>query len=216
MISILPRIKDENLAIYADIFCEKGVFTIEQSERFLKAALDAGLRIKIHSDEIENLGGTAAAARLGADSADHLLVSNREDLEAMKENGTVPTVLPGTLMTIFEERVPDVRKMMNMDLPVAMATDLNPNCMVENMQFIQTLACYRLKMTPNEILAASTVNSAHSIGLGHVKGRIADGYDADLLILKDPSFDHVVYHFGVNHVDKVLIGGRVVRENIGW
>lgn len=216
MISILPYIKEEGLAEYADIFCEKGVFTAEQSRRFLEAAKNAGLKVKIHSDEIENLGGTVIASELGADSADHLLVSKEADMRSMKESGTIPIVLPGTLMTIFEQRVPEVRKMMEMDLPVAIATDLNPNCMVENLQFIQTHACYRLRMTPNEILAASTVNPAHAIGLGSRKGRIAEGYDADMVILKDPSFDHVVYHFGVNHVEKVLIGGNVVRDNMSW
>lgn len=216
MIEMLPEIVEENLAEYADIFCEKGVFDEEQSRRFLSAARDAGLKLKIHSDEIENLGGTIIGADLGAASADHLLVSEDRDLEAMKEAGTVPTVLPGTLMTIFEERVPRVRDMINMDLPVAIATDINPNCMVESMQFIQTHACYRLKMTPNEILAASTVNPAHAIGLSNRKGRIREGFDADLLILKDPTFDHVVYHFGVNHVDTVILNGKVVRKEMGW
>jgi imidazolonepropionase len=216
MISILPDIRKEGLAEYADIFCEKGVFTAEQSRRFLEAAKEIGLKIKIHSDEIENLGGTVIASELGADSADHLLVSSEEDMRSMKKSGTIPIVLPGTLMTIFEQRVPRVREMMEMGLPVAIATDLNPNCMVENLQFIQTHACYRLKMTPNEILAASTVNPAHAIGLGSRKGRIAEGYDADMVVLKDPSFDHVVYHFGVNHVQKVLIGGNVVKADQGW
>jgi imidazolonepropionase len=88
--------------------------------------------------------------------------------------------------------------------------------MVENLQFIQTMACYRLRMTPNQILAASTVNSAHAIGLGDRKGRIAPGFDADLVVLKDDSFDHVVYHFGVNHVDRVIMDGKIVREDVGW
>ncbi len=216
MISMLPEIVEKDLAEYADIFCEKGVFDGERSRRFLTAAREAGLKLKIHSDEVENLNGTVIGAELGVASADHLLVSEDKDLEAMRISGTVPTVLPGTLMTIFEERVPRVRDMIEMDLPVAIATDINPNCMVENLQFIQTLACYRLKMTPNEILAASTVNPAHAIGLSDRKGRIEEGYDADLLVLKDDSFDHVVYHFGVNHVDRVILNGRVVRSELEW
>lgn len=216
MIEMLPEISEKELAVYADIFCEKGVFTAEQSKRFLSAAKEAGLMIKIHSDEIENLGGTIVGAELGAHSADHLLVSEDRDLEAMKGSGTVPVLLPGTLMTIFEDRVPRVRDMIEMDLPVAIATDINPNCMVENLQYIQSLACYRLKMTPNEILAASTVNAAHSIDLSRSKGRIAPGYDADILVLKDPSFDHVVYNFGVNHVSKVIIGGKLMMDETGW
>jgi len=216
MIEVAREAAHENLAEFADIFCEAGVFTGEQSKRFLSAARDAGLKVKIHSDEIKNLGGTMVGAELGASSADHLLVSEDRDLQAMKKAGTIPVVLPGTLMTIFEQRVPRVREMMEMDLPVAIATDINPNCMVENLQFIMAQACYRLGMTPNEILAASTVNAAHAIDRSDRKGRIEAGYDADLLVLKDPSFDHVVYNFGVNHVDKVILGGRLLLEDTGW
>ncbi|MGA1822775.1 MAG: imidazolonepropionase [Thermoplasmatota archaeon] len=216
MIDLLPQVVDEDLAVFADIFCEKGVFNADQSKRFLSAARDAGLKIKIHSDEIENLGGTIVGAELGAVSAEHLLVSTDEDLKAMKSSGTIPVLLPGTLMTIFEDRVPRARDMIDMGLSVALATDINPNCWVESMQFIQALGSYRLRMTPNETLAATTVNAAHAVGLGDRKGRIREGYDADILILKDPSFDHVVYNFGVNHVHTVVKGGEVVHEDIGW
>ncbi len=216
MISMLPQIKGSNLAEYVDIFCERNVFDLEQSRRFLTAAKKEGLKLKIHSDEIANLGGTRMGAGLGAVSADHLLVSNDDDLEAMRENGTIPILLPGTLMTIFEERVPRAKEMMEMGLPVALATDINPNCMVESLQFIQALACYRLRMTPSQVLAATTVNSAAAIGMGDIKGRIKEGYDADILILKDGSFDHVVYNFGVNHVDTVIKGGNIIHRGMEW
>jgi imidazolonepropionase len=216
MISMLPEIVENELAEFADIFCETGVFDAEQSRRFLSAAKDAGLKVKIHSDEIKNLGGTIVGAELGALSADHLLVSEDADLEAMKRAGTVPILLPGTLLTIFEDRTPRVRKMIETGLPVSIATDINPNCMVESLQFIMALACYRLKMTPNEILAASTVNAAAAIDRSRTKGRIAPGFDADMVVLKDASFEHLVYNFGVNHVQKVLLGGRLVLEEVGW
>jgi len=216
MISMLPEIAKENLAEFADIFCEKGVFTAGQSRKFLSAAKDAGLKVKIHSDEIENLGGTMIGAELGARSADHLLVSGDADLKAMKEAGTIPVLLPGTLLTIFEDRIPRVREMIEMGLPVSIATDINPNCMVESLQFIMVLACYRLRMTPNEILAASTVNAAAAIDRSGTKGRLAPGYDADIVVLKDPSFEHVVYNFGVNHVDKIILKGKMVLDKVGW
>ncbi|MBN1390791.1 MAG: imidazolonepropionase [Candidatus Thermoplasmatota archaeon] len=216
MIDVAREVSGEGLAEFADIFCETGAFDEKQSRRFLSAARDAGLKVKVHSDEIMNLGGTIAGADLGASSADHLLVSDDHDLDAMKEAGTVPVLLPGTLLTIFEQRVPRAREMMDRDLPVAIATDINPNCMVENLQFIMALACYRLKMTPNEILAASTVNAAHAIGRSGRKGRIREGYDADLLVMKDHSFEHVVYNFGVNHVEKVILGGKLLLDNVGW
>lgn len=216
MIDVAWDISKEGLAEYADIFCETGVFDEKQSRRFLSAARDAGLKVKIHSDEIKNLGGTVTGAALGASSADHLLVSEDRDLDAMKKAGTVPVLLPGTLLTIFEQRVPRAREMIDRDLPVAIATDINPNCMVENLQFIMALSCYRLGMTPHEILAASTANAAHAIGRSGRKGRIREGYDADLLVLKDPSFEHVVYNFGVNHVEKVILGGELLLDNIGW
>jgi imidazolonepropionase len=216
MIGTIPGIVKEDLALFADIFCEKNVFDADQSRRFLEAAKKEGLRPKIHSDEIENLGGTTVGARLGAASADHLLVTNEADMKAMLDAGTVPVLLPGTLMTIFEKRVPQARKMMEMGLPVSIATDINPNCWVENIQFIQALSCYRLGMTPNEILAATTVNAAHATGVSDRKGRIEPGYDADMLILKSPSFDHVVYNFGVNHVDTVVKNGHVAMDKVGW
>lgn len=216
MIETIPGIVKEDLALFADIFCEKNVFDADQSRRFLEAAKKEGLRPKIHSDEIENLGGTTVGAKLGAASADHLLVTNEADMKAMLDAGTVPVLLPGTLMTIFEKRVPQARKMMEIGLPVSIATDINPNCWVENIQFIQTLSCYRLGMTPNEILAATTVNAAHATGVSDRKGRIEPGYDADMLILKSPSFDHVVYNFGVNHVDTVVKNGHVAIDKVGW
>lgn len=216
MIDMLPGIAEKGLACFADIFCERGVFDADQSRRFLSAAVKEGLKPKIHSDEIENLGGTIAGAELGAVSADHLLQSTDEDLEAMLRSGTVPVLLPGTLMTIFEQKVPRARRMMEMGLPVAIATDLNPNCWVESMQLIQALSCYRMGMTPNETLAASTVNAAHAVCLSDRKGRISPGFDADILILKDPSFDHVVYNFGVNHVKTVICGGKVLVNDPGW
>ncbi|MDG6224890.1 MAG: imidazolonepropionase [Candidatus Thermoplasmatota archaeon] len=216
MISMLPGIAGEGLATYADIFCERDVFDAEMSMRFLAAAKEAGLGTKIHSDEIENLGGTMVGAELGAVSAEHLLVSERHDLEAMRRSGTIPVLLPGTLMTIFEERVPPVTMMRELGLPIALATDLNPNCMLESMQLVQALACYRLRMTPNEVLAASTVNAAYAVGMGGKKGSVTPGHDGDLLILKDDSFDHVPYHFGSNHVDRVIIGGNVMIDAAGW
>jgi imidazolonepropionase len=208
MTSLLPTIKEQGLADFADIFCEKGVFTPEQSRRFLTAAKDAGLGTKIHSDEIENLGGTVLGAGLGAKSADHLLVSGEKDLLALEASGTVPVLLPATLLTLFEEKIPPVKRMLELGLPIALATDLNPNCMCHSMQFVMALACYRLRMTPHQVLAASTVNAAKAIGLDHRKGRLAPGFDADLLVLKEGSFDHVVYQMGTNHVDTVIIGGR--------
>jgi imidazolonepropionase len=216
MIDVAKEVVEKDLAEFADIFCETGVFDAEQSRKFLSAAKKYGLKIKIHSDEIKNLGGTIVGTDLEARSADHLLMSTDKDLEAMKRAGTVPVVLPGTLLTIFEQSVPRIRDMMNMDLPLAIATDINPNCMVESLQFIMAMACYRLGMTPNEILAASTANAAHAIDRSERKGRIREGFDADLLVLKEDSFDHVVYNFGVNHVDKVILGGKLVHDGLGW
>jgi imidazolonepropionase len=216
MISLLPQISAEKLAEFADIFCDRGAFHADQARRYLKAAKDAGLKVKIHSDEIENIGGTFVGADLGAVSADHLLVSTEEDLLVLKESGTIPVLLPGTLLTIFSERIPPVSRMMELGLPIALGTDLNPNCMLESMQLVQALGCYRLRMTPNEVLAASTVNAAFAIGLGARKGRIAPGYDGDLIVLKDDMFEKVPYHFGVNHVDTVVIGGKAVIRGQGW
>ncbi len=210
MIDLLPEIKEKKLAEFCDVFCEEGAFDLVQSGELLTAAKENGLGLKIHADEIENLGGSRLAAELGAISAEHLTVTSERDMEAMASAGVIGVLLPGTPYSLMQEHYADARKMIEMGVPVALATDLNPNCWTESMQFIISLACYKMRMTPEEAVIASTLNAAHAIGRANSVGSIEVGKQADLIILDVPNYAHIPYHFGVNHVETIIKKGQVV------
>ncbi len=210
MIDILPEIREKKLAEFCDVFCEEGAFDLIQSNELLTAAKENGLGLKIHADEIENLGGSRLAAELGAISAEHLVVTSEKDMEAMASAGVIGVLLPGTPYSLMQEHYADARKMMEMGMPIALATDLNPNCWTESMQFVISLACYKMRMTPEEAIIASTLNAAHAVGRADSVGSIEVGKQADLIILDVPNYAHIPYHFGVNHVETVIKKGQVV------
>ncbi|MCK5037560.1 MAG: imidazolonepropionase [Thermoplasmata archaeon] len=210
MISMLPGISEMKLAEFCDIFCEKNVFTREQSERLLRAAQEHGLGAKIHADEIENLGGSDLAAEIGAISAEHLAVTNDMQMKKMGDAGVIGVLLPGTPYALMEEHYPRARAMIENGMALALATDLNPNCWTESMQFIISLACYNLKMTPEEAVVGATINAAHAINRSRVVGSIEAGKQADIIVLDIPNYEHLPYHFGVNHVETVIKKGDIV------
>ena len=199
--------KVKGLASFCDVFCEKDVFTVEQSKKILDAGKKYGLIPKIHADEIVDTGGAALAAEVGAISADHLLHSNEQGIKQMIKQGVVGVLLPGTPFTLMMKEYADARKMINMGLPIALATDLNPNCWIENMQFIIQLACYNMKMTPAEAITASTFNAACAIGLNAKIGSLEIGKQADIIVLDCPSHLFIPYHIGVNLVNTVIKNG---------
>ena len=209
MIAMLPEIAANRLAWFCDVFCEAGAFTLEESEAILTAAKEEGLRPKIHADEIENLGGSSLAAKLNAISAEHLAVTSEEDMKAMAQAGVVGVLLPGTPYSLMMEYA-NARKLIEMGVPIALATDLNPNCWTESMQFIISLACYQMKMTPAEAIVASTINAAHAIDRAGEIGSLEVGKKADIIILDVPNYQQIPYHFGVNHVEKVIKDGVIV------
>jgi imidazolonepropionase len=208
--SVLPEVARLGLARFCDVFCEQGVFSVEQARRLLLAAAKLGLRPKLHADEMVRTGGAELAAEVGAISADHLLRSSREGLERMAKAGVVAVLLPGTPFTLMHKDHADARTMISMGLPVALATDFNPNCMTESMPFIIALAGYNMKMTPSEALAASTINAACAIGVQKEAGSLEPGKMADIAILDAPNHLHIPYHFGVNLVETVIKRGRTV------
>ena len=181
---MLPEIN--GLAKYCDVFCEKGVFTPNQSKRILEAGKTYGLTPKIHADEIVDTGGAALAAEVGAISADHLLKSNDKGLKDMAKKGIIGVMLPGTPYSLMIKDYANARKMIDLGVPVALATDLNPNCWIENMQFIIQLACLNMKFTPAEAICAATFNGACAIGLQNYVGSIEKGKQADIIILNCP------------------------------
>lgn len=206
---MIPVVAQNNLAEFCDVFCEKGVFEIEQSRRILLAARDAGMALKVHADEIVQLGGAELAAEVGAVSADHLLMASDDGLEAMRKAGTIATLLPATAFSLDTDYA-DARKMIDMGLPVALATDFNPNCANESMFFTMALACYKMKMDPREVISASTVNAAFALNRGDVTGSIEVGKRADILILDCPNPEYISWRFGANLTHTVIANGQIV------
>ncbi|MGD9382026.1 MAG: imidazolonepropionase [Candidatus Thorarchaeota archaeon] len=211
---MIPTIAEQNLAEFCDVFCEEGVFSVEQSREILNAAQDKGMKLKVHADEIVQLGGAGLAAEVGAISADHLLRSSDDDLEAMAKAGTIATLLPGTAFSLDTEYA-DARKMIEMELPVALATDFNPNCANESMFFTIALACYKMKMHPREAISAATINGAHALSRSDVVGSIELGKCADILILDCPNPEYLSWRFGINLVHTVVVKGQVVHTKLG-
>ena len=205
---MLPKVGKH--AVFCDVFCEKGVFTPVQSKKILQAAKKHGLTPKVHADEIVDTGGAALAAEIGAISADHLLMSNKKGLQMMAKKGVIGVMLPGTPFSLMMKEYANARLMIDMDVPIALATDLNPNCWVESMQFMIQLACFNMKMTPAEAITAATFNAACAIGMNDAIGSLEKGKQADIIILDAASHLFLPYHFGMNHVEKVIKKGCLI------
>lgn len=211
---VMPYISAHQLAEFMDVFCEEGVFSPEQSKILLTAGSKMGFKLKIHADEIIPLQGAELAAELKAVSADHLLAASDEGMQAMKEAGVTAVLLPGTSFYLMLNKYAQARKMIDMGIRVALASDYNPGtCPCENLQTIMTFACFGMHMTPAEILPAMTINAAHAIDRSGSIGSLEQGKQADIIILNAPNWDYVIYHYGINHVDKVIKNGRVVVDN---
>ncbi|MGY5872849.1 MAG: imidazolonepropionase [Candidatus Thorarchaeota archaeon] len=211
---MITPVAENKLAEFCDIFCEKGVFSVEQSRHILRAAKTNGMKLKVHADEIVQLGGAELAAEVGAVSADHLLMASDDGLEAMLKSGTIATLLPATAFSLNADYA-DARKMIDMGLPVALATDFNPNCANESIFFTIALACYKMKMRPREALSAVTINAAHALDRGKTHGSIEVGKRADILILDCPNPEYLTWRFGVNLVHTVISDGQVVHTKLG-
>ena len=207
---MLPAVAARRLAAYCDVFCERGVFDADQSRRILAAATARGLALRLHADEFAPSGGAELAAELGAHSADHLGAATDEGLRRMAAAGVTPVVLPGTAF-FLGLAPPRVRVMRDLGMPVALGTDFNPGSSpTASPQMVWTLACVLLRMSPAEALAGLTVNAAHALRLAGEVGRVPPGYRADLVLATAPSWRAIPYQFGVNHVDGVVAGGKVV------
>lgn len=211
MVDMLPEIKEKNLADFVDIFCEDSVFNKDESEEFLNKARELGFNLKIHADEIKAIGGTKLAGEIGATSAEHLIAINEEGLESMAEGGTIAMCLPATSFYLGANFAP-ARKMIEMEIPVACASDFNPgSCPSLNLQFVMTLACLKYKMLPEEILTAVTINPACGIGRGGLVGTLETGKQGDLVIWDAPDMEMLCYRFGSNMVSKVIKKGKIIR-----
>jgi len=207
---MLPAVK--NRVSFCDVFCEQGVFSLDQSKRLLTKAKKLGMGLKIHADEIVQTGGAGLAADLGAISADHLLRSSEQDMKKMAKKGTIGVLLPGTPFALRMKEYAPAEKLIESGVPIALATDLNPNCWVENMQFMIQLACFNMGLTPAQALTAATFNSACAIGMQDEVGSLEVGKKADCVILDAPNYRFLPYHFGVNLAETVIKSGRIVAN----
>lgn len=210
---MMPKIKDMELAEFCDVFCEEGVFTIEESEYILQKAKEIGYKLKIHADEIESLGGAELAAKLGCVSADHLMAASDEGIKMMAENNVVANILPATSFNL-NKNYADCRKMIDMGAIVSLSSDYNPgSCPSENLQLVMQLGCLHLKMTPNEVLTAVTINAAYAIDRADKIGSIEVGKNADFVVFDARNVEYLMYHFGINHTKKVYKNGNLVVDN---
>lgn len=208
----MPEIARRSLAQFCDVFCEKGVFEIDDSRRILESGKRAGLLPKIHADELYQLGGAELAAETGAVSADHLLFASTSGLQKMKQAGVIAVLLPAAPLTLMMDKYADARGMIAEGVPVALGSDLSPSCWLENHQLIIALACYKLRMTPAEAIIAATINAAHAIRRAHEIGSIEVGKRADLSVFNAKDYRFLGYRLGANMIDEVLKNGRLVVE----
>jgi imidazolonepropionase len=195
---------------FVDVFCETGVFTLEQSHRILARAKELGFPLKIHADEFDNLGGARLAAELGAVSADHLVKTSSEDIQALAASETVAVALPCTPFGLSEVEYTPAQEILEADGLLAIATDLNPGtAWCENMQFAMALACRYMYLTPAQAIAAATINAAAAIGQSDRIGSLEVDKQADMLILSVPDYRHLGYRFGGNLVQTVIKKGHI-------
>ncbi len=195
---------------FIDVFCETGAFSLEQSRAILGKARELGFPLKIHADEFDNLGGTSLAVKLGAASADHLVATSQEDIDAIAQSDTVAVALPCTPFGLAEEHYTPAREILAAGGILAIATDLNPGtAWCESMQFVLALACRYLRLTPAQAISAGTINSAAAIGRADKIGSLEVGKQADLLILSVADYRHLGYRFGTNLVQTVIKKGQV-------
>lgn len=207
---MLPQIAEEKLADYCDVFCENGYYTAEETIQVLTAAKSHGLIPKVHAEQLSNSGGVKAGVKVGAISVDHLEYVNDEDIEALKNSDTMPTILPGAQF-FLQEPFPPARKMIDAGLPLAIASDYNPGSSPSgNMNFMISLACVQYKMTPEEAINAATINSAYAMNLSQTHGSIAIKKQANIFITKEiPGYEFLPYSFANNLVETVIINGQI-------
>jgi imidazolonepropionase len=209
---MIPVVSSENLADYIDVFCDRGFFTTEDTERILMAGLKYGLTPKIHANELDYSGGIQVGVKYNALSVDHLECTGDSEIKALLNSDTMPTLLPGSAFFLGLKE-PPARKMIDAGLPIALASDYNPGSSPSgNMKLVMSLGCIKLKMMPEEVINAATINSAYAMGLSATHGSIARGKVANVFITKKiPSYEFMPYAFGSDLVDTVILKGEIIK-----
>ncbi len=210
---MLPAAKEQGIAEYCDIFCEEGVFSVEESRKILTKAKELGFKIRMHADELTPLGGAELAAELGAKSADHLVYISDKGIDAMVSKNVVFVMLPGTTFFLMSQKYAPAKKIAERGGIVALSTDFNPgSSYTHSMPMIITLACLKMGLTVEQAINAATINAAYSLDLHNKTGSIHKGKQADLIFLDIPSYKFLVYNYGVNHVTAVMKKGRIIFQ----
>ncbi|MGA2406668.1 MAG: imidazolonepropionase [Bacteroidales bacterium] len=209
---MIPVVASEDLADFIDVFCDKGFFTVEDTERILMAGMKYGLTAKLHANELDYSGGIQIGVKYNALSVDHLEFTGDEEINALIGSETMPTLLPGSTFFLGMSD-PPVRKMINAGLPIALASDYNPGSSPSgNMKLIMSLGCIKLRMLPEEVINAVTINSAYAMGISETHGSIARGKVANIFITKEiPSYEFMPYAFGSDLIETVILKGNVVK-----
>lgn len=208
---MIPQVAKENLAEFIDVFCDTGFFTVEETARMLEAGTKHGLVPKIHANELDYSGGIEVGVKYGALSVDHLECVGEKEIATLKTSKTMPTILPGAAFFLNMPYSP-ARKMIEAGLPVAMASDFNPGSSPSgNMQLVLTFACVNYRLTPQEAINATTINSAYAMGISRTHGSIAKGKQANFYITKDiPTIEYIPYYYGTNKVERTFLNGKQV------
>ncbi|MBN1550749.1 imidazolonepropionase [bacterium] len=214
---MIPDVSRNRLAEFCDVFCEKGVYDIDDARRVLSAGKSAGLQPKIHAEQLTNSGAARLAAECHAISADHLDHIDETSMKALARSGTIGVILPGAVFFLGLKQYPPVRKMIEHGMAVALSTDFNPgSCMTQNLALMMTIACTQCRMTIDEAITAITINAAWAAGRGSVCGSIEPGKRADIIVLDTPSYEMLPYHFGHNHIRHVFCKGKTAVENFQY
>ena len=209
---MIPKVAEKGLAEFCDVFCEKGIFSLEQAKRILLKGKAAKLKPKIHADKMSLLGGAEIAADIGAVSAEHVLFSSVDGIKALAKKGVIAVLLPTVAFSLMMGKYADARLMIDSGVPVALGTGFDANCWVENQQLVIAMACHSMRMTPAEAITAATVNAACAVNRAGEVGSLEVGKRADVLVLNAPNHKSLGYRFGVNMVDKVIKNGRLVVD----
>ncbi len=211
---MIPKIAEENLAEFIDCFCEEGVFSTEECTRILEAGRKHGFKLKLHGDEVESIGGAELAGELKCISAEHLIAASDKGIKALSENNVVAVLLPSTAFYLMVGRFARARDMIDAGVTVALATDCNPGTSpTESLQTVMTFACFGMRMLPEEIINAMTINAACAIGRENEIGSIEVGKKADIAIFNSKNINYLIYHFGINAIDTVIKDGKIVVRN---
>ncbi|MCE4605795.1 MAG: imidazolonepropionase [Desulfurococcales archaeon] len=206
----LPEASKRNLAVYSDVFCDKGAFTPIETRYILEKSLELGFRLRIHADQLSYIGCSELARDLPLDAMDHLDHMPAENTRVMAEKGLAAGLTPTSELAMFSENLPPVRELKNWKVPIALGTDYNPNNMTPNIQLVMDLSTYKYRLTPLEALAGATINAAYSLRLHDRRGRIRKGYAADIVVWRIPNHKWIGYLWGVNKVEKVYVSGKEI------